>query len=206
MSIFNSITNLFSRKETLADLGKDELLRERIRLGQTEKELVKKIDTIEADKKTLFAQGTNESSGRSQLIIARKIKELDVQARNYDKSLAVISQQTRTINGLVQLKDNEKLLEQSGLSKMIARMDLSELQGYVSQASVDGEFKMEKLNQILSVVEGSDTLPGADNKEDADILEIMNQMQRAKELETDPGALDATFREMDKTLKKDREF
>lgn len=206
MGLFDAISNMFSGKKTLQDLSMDDLMQERIRLRQTEKQLMEKIDGIEKEKKGLFAEGTKESSERKRLILARQIKEKDVQAQNYDKSLNVISKQQRTINGLLQLKENEKLLKQSGLSSMIARMDLAELQGWVEKSSVDGEFKMEKLSEILGVVEGTDTLPGANRSEDEDILAIMDQMQRANEMQNDASSVEGIFKEMSKDLKsKDRE-
>jgi len=199
MAIINDLKGLFSSKKGLHDLSVDDLNRERIRLTQTEREFVKKIDGIEAQKREMFMSGKDEKSERQQLIIARKIKELDVQAKNYDKSLSVISQQQRTINGFIQLKENEKLLAQSGLSKLLNTVDLGTLQTYVQQASVDGEFKMDKLKEVLGVVEGSDTMP-VTAREEEDIMSIVREMQRASEMESDPSAIESAMANVNKTL------
>lgn len=199
MAILNDLKSLFSSKKGLHDLSVDDLNKERIRLTQTERELLKKIEGIEGQKRERFMAGKDEKSERQQLIIARKIKELDVQAKNYDKSLSVISQQQRTINGFIQLKENEKLIAQSGLSKLLNTVDLGTLQTYVQQASVDGEFKMDKLKEVLGVVEGSDTMPVGASEED-DIKAIMYEMQRAKEMESDPTAIESALANVNKTL------
>jgi hypothetical protein len=200
MAIIDNFKNLFNPKKSLNDLKMDDLLREKIRLGQTEREFVKRVEEIEGKKKALFIQGKDQTSDRQMVILARQIKELDVNARNIDKSLQVVSQQQRSINGFIQLKENEKLLAQSGLSSMLQKVDLQTLQTYVQQASVDGEFSMDKLRQVVGTLEGSDTMPGA-AEADSDVAEIVRQMQMAKANESDPAAVESAFKETNSILK-----
>lgn len=200
MNIINNLKNLFNPKKSLSDLKMDDLLREKSRLGQIEHELVKRVEDLEGKKKALFMQGKDETSDRQLVVLARQIKELDVQARNIDKSLQVVAQQQRSISGFIQLKENEKLLAQSGLSSMLQKVDLQTLQTYVHRASVDGEFSMDKLRQMVGTLESSDTEPGAAEAE-SEVAEIVRQMQIAKVNESDPAAVESAFSETNSVLR-----
>lgn len=200
MNIINNLKNLFNPKKSLSDLKMDDLLREKSRLGQIEHELVKRVEDLEGKKKALFMQGKDETSDRQLVVLARQIKELDVQARNIDKSLQVVAQQQRSISGFIQLKENEKLLAQSGLSSMLQKVDLQTLQTYVHRASVDGEFNMDKLRQMVGTLESSDTEPGAAEAE-SEVAEIVRQMQIAKVNESDPAAVESAFSETNSVLR-----
>ena len=192
MNIINNVRNLFNPKKSLSDLKMDDLLREKSRLGQIEHELVKRVEDLEGKKKALFMQGQDQTSDRQLVVLARQIKEFDVQTRNLDKSLQVVAQQQRNISGFIQLKENEKLLAQSGLSSMLQKVDLQTLQTYVHRASVDGEFSMDKLRQVVGTLESSDTEPGTAEAE-SDVAEIVRQMQIAKVNASDPAAVESAF-------------
>ena len=202
MNLIDNFKSMFSPKKSLKDLRVDDLNMEKIRLEQTERKLVAEIDDIESEKKGLFLKGKDESAARKQVIIARHIKELDVKAQNIDKNLSFISRQARIINGFVQLKENEKLMAQSGLSSTLATIDLATLQQYVEKASIDGVFHMDKLSEILGTLEQGERLssiPGA--TEESDISDIVAQMQRAKESESDPTAVDEAFNKMNTSIR-----
>ena len=79
MSIFDSVKTLFGGRKTLADFSMDDLDRERIRLEQSERAFLGDLKKIENKKREWFSKGA-EASGREQLIAARKVKELDVEA------------------------------------------------------------------------------------------------------------------------------
>ena len=174
-----SLANRFSGKRNFNKISADEIRQERIRLEQVEMKILKEVEGIEKEKKELFSQGTQESSQRIQLILARKIKELDAKAKGMDKQLAMVSRQSRVLSGLTILKENESLLKEMGVSNIINSMDMTNLEKYIEQATVQGEFQMEKLGRILEVVEGADdSVIGQD--EDEDTLAIMAAMQQAK--------------------------
>ena len=202
MNLIDNFKSMFSPKKSLKDLRVDDLNMEKIRLEQTERKLVAEIDDIESEKKGLFLKGKDESAARKQVIIARHIKELDVKAQNIDKNLSFISRQARIINGFIQVKENEKLMAQSGLSSTLATIDLATLQQYVEKASIDGVFHMDKLSEILGTLEQGERLssiPGA--TEESDISDIVAQMQRAKESESDPTAVDEAFNKMNTSIR-----
>ncbi len=179
MALFDSVKGLLGgRKRTLNDLSMDELRREKTRLEQMESKFIKEVEELERRKQELFQKGVEEGSERQRRIYARKIKELDVESKNIDKNLKFISRQLRVVNGFIQLKKNQALMEQMGLSDIIARMDIQDLEKYVEQASVEGEFNFEKLNDVLRSIEEADRLVEIAG-EDKDIEEIVRAMEEA---------------------------
>lgn len=206
MALFDSVKGLFgSRKRTLNDLSMDELRREKTRLEQTENKLIKQVEELERRKQELFQKGVEEGSERQRRIYARKIKELDVEAKNIDKNLRFISRQLRVVNGFIQLKKNQALMEQMGLSDIISSMDIQDLQAYVEQASVEGEFNFDKLNEVLRNIEEADRLVEITG-EDKDIEEIVRAMEEARLAGTEsPEAVQVARQKLDEALGSEEE-
>jgi len=57
-------------------------------------------------------------------------------------------------------------------------MDLVSLAKYIDQATVDGELRMERLGEVLGLIESND-MDVAGPKEDEDVLAILTAMQQA---------------------------
>ena len=195
--VLDTLTNLFGpdkspKQMTLEDLALDDLHKEKTRLELEERKLIRRVEDLEGQKRQLFEEGTRETSNRKQIILARKIKELDAQVSNLDKNLQFMSRQLRVLNGFVQLKENERLLRDAGISRLITSVDLGTLQAYVDRATVDGVFHMDKFEEILSVMEESYAVAGG-YEEEEDIMEIVREMQRVAESQeatsTDEGLL-----------------
>ncbi len=217
-SVFGAVENLsrlFAEKQPqqaegakiprLDDLTSDDLSRERIRLEQEEKKLLKVVEQIEADKRAVFEQATRESSVRKQKIMARKIKELDTKANNIDRNMRVVSQQLRIINGFIQVKENKRIWEQSGLWSQISQMDLSELETYVGDSLIEGSFNGEKFGSIIGTLEGTEGLVD-EMAEDADVLDILSEIQAAAAARTtDPTAVDDGLVRVEERLRQKKE-
>ena len=188
MAMIRSLRKFFQRKRSLDSITLDELRRERIRLEQEEGKLARQVDRLEEQKKQLFLKGKDETSQRRRRILATQIKGLDTQAKNLDRNLQLISRQLRIINGFIQLKENQRLLTESGLSSIISAMDLGTLQRYVERATVDGLFRMDKFQELIGILEER---PLEEIEEDRDILEIMRAMEEAKLAEVEKGPEEA---------------
>lgn len=170
----------------IEDLSRDDLARERIRLEQEEKKLLRLVEEVESEKRAAFEQATKESSVRKQTIMARKIKELDTKSKNLDRNLRVLSQQLRIINGFIQVKENQRIWEQSGLWSHISQMDLSELGAYVDDSQIEGAFNSEKFSSIIGTLEGS---PGiVEMEEDDEVMDILSEIQAASAARDVDGA------------------
>lgn len=181
--IRNWIKSLFSAstqisRQTLQNLAPEEIRRERIKVEQMETRVTREIEELESQKDQLFAKGVAASSDRQKLQYARKIKELDAQVQARDQQLRLVSKNLRVLNGVSQLKENERVLRDLGMEGLVNKMDLTELQQYVEQATVEGQFQMDKFNEILNAL---DTAEGVYRTEadEAETLAIFEAMQQA---------------------------
>lgn len=187
------------KKKTLDDVKLDDLRREKTRLDLEERKMLNRIREVESDKKKLFEEGVKNPSEREQKIMARKIKELDVEAKNMDRNLQFFSKQLRIINGFLQLKENQRIIKESGISSVIGDIDLQTLQIYVDQATVDGEFHMDKFSEILGTLEEAGSVTSVASEDD-DVMQIVKAMQQAKESEDPARAVSDKYDEVDKLL------
>ncbi len=194
-----------AKPKTLDDLSTDDIKREKLRLEQEEKRVLGHIKQVEHEKRQVFAEGAaGGESDRELRIRARKIKELDMQARNMDKTLSVYSKQLRILNGFLQLKENKRLLNDSGISNLISGLDLDTLQGYIDDASLEGEFQLDKFEDILGKLEGSNNLMN-NISEDPDVDEIMLAMQQARDAADQPEVIDQQLEQLTNRLSNDME-
>ncbi len=200
MDVFEAVSKMFQRKKSIQDITLDELRQERIRLEQEESKLIRRVEDLEAQKKQLFLKGKDETSVRQQRIIASKIKDVDVQARNLDKNLQLFSHQLRIMNGFIQIKENQRLLSEHGISSFIDNLDLSTLQSYIEKATVNESFNLEKLKDIVTTMEEG----GAATQEtqpDAEVDSIVKMFQEAKAAEVEnPAATEEALKKLDTLL------
>ena len=200
------LERLFSKKKSISDIGMDELRREKIRLEQEEARYMRKVDDLEKQKKELLLRGKDEASQRQRRVLAAKIKEVDVQARNMDKNLQFFAKQQRIVNGFLQIKENDKILQQAGVLSLVNQLDLQSLQTYVEQASMEGAFHLDKFESIIATIEDGDRVTGT-MRDDADIEDIMKLMDDMKQAELeDPTSVDEmATRRLDTILRAEPE-
>ena len=207
MGVTEIIRGLFGGKaKTLESVSIDDLRRERIRIEQEEARQIKKLDELEKNKQALFERGTDEPSQRQQVIVARKIKELDQQARNFDQTLKLLSRQLRIIGGFLHVKENKQLLQKTAISSLLATMDLADLQRFVEAATVEGQFQMDKFEHILGTLEDYDldTTAASEDVDTLAIVEAMNRARNAKNVDPEAAIKDGVA-EVDKILRRDQE-
>jgi hypothetical protein len=164
----------------LEEIPLDNLKREKIVLEQEEKKTLSRLRELEARKRQLFSEGVqSNASDREQLVFARKIKELDVEASSLDGLLQVFAKQMRVINGLVQVKERSLVLSSTS-STILAQLSMDDVLRYVNLSSADGEFQMTKFDDLLRTMEMNASL-APEYHEESDVMDIMKAMQRARE-------------------------
>ena len=168
------------RKKTLDGISLDDLSMARVKLENEQERVMRRVSELEKDKEALFQQGVGEPSKRRQMLLAQKIQEVELQAKNYDRNLAAYSKQMRVLNGMIFLKENRKSWEDTAVGQILGDMDLSELEGFVDQATANNVFQMDKFERLLGSLEESSDIS---RREDLDegVSEIMEQFQRARE-------------------------
>jgi hypothetical protein len=113
--------------------------------------------------------------------------------------LQAISKQMRIINGLIQVKERARVMAESGISGILKDIDLQDLIIYIDRASVDGEFHMDKFDELLRTLEQADAI-SPQMSEDQDVLDIVRQMQLAREAADSPEVIEARFTEMNRNM------
>ena len=202
-SIIRFLQSLFSKQQqaqhSLASLSAEEIRRERIRIEQTEFKLTREIDDLERQKEEFFRKGVEGGSERQRLQIARKIKELDglVQAR--DRQLKLITQNLRVLNGVAGIKENDRLLKDLGMEGLVGKMDLTELQAYIEQSTIEGQFQMERFTKLMGSLDQADSAYQVAD-EDEDTLKILNAMQTAAAQKTET-AIEAGVEQVEHVLR-----
>lgn len=206
MSVLDTIKGLIARPKSIEQTNIDELKQEKIRLEQLERRISREVDGIETRKQELFMKGKDEVSSRQQLALARKIKELDSRARAKSQQLAFFHKHLRIVDGLLQIKESMGLLKELKVGSVITGMSAEELTAYVEQATVQGQFEMEKFTGLLESLEGAMDA-GEEVEQDADLAAIVAAMDdaRAAEEAGRPEEVEAAARQMDEVLSKGRE-
>lgn len=182
MSLMNGIRDMLGRKRRIDKISAEEIRREKIRVEQMEKRVSRDVDTLEARKQELFLKGKDEPGQRQRLAAARKIRELDARARGKSRQLAFFNKHLRILDGLLQIKENTALLEELKLGSLVSGMALPELTEYVEQATVEGQFEIEKFTSLVAAIEGA-AGTGEGLQEDSDVLAIMTAMEEARAAE-----------------------
>ncbi len=194
-----------AKKIKLEDVPLDTLKMEKIQLEQQEKKTLARLKEIEARKRLLFSEGVKEQiSEREQLVLARKIKELDGEAAGLDQVLQALSKQMRVINGLVQIKERSLILSSTS-NTILSQLNMDDVMRYINLSSADGEFQMTKFDDLLRAMNMNAAIVPQYN-EDKDVLEIMKAMQRAREAgEAADTQIDAELKALDEKKNARRE-
>ena len=186
-----------AKKVKLQDLSLDNLKYELVHLEQDERKTLASLTEIEEKKKQLFAAAVSAGSDREKLSYARKIKQLDLEAASLDKELQMNSRQQRAINGLYLLKKRTEKSSETGLNTILSQIDMGELLRYIDTASTDGEFHMDKFDEILRGLEDAE-LAAPEFREDKDVMDIFAAIQQVSETMDSPEALAQKYDEFTK--------
>ena len=165
-------------QKTLQKVSPEDIRRERIKVEQTEIRVTREIEDFESQKEAFFAKGVNAGSERQKLQYARKVKELDGQVKARDQQLSLISRNLRVLNGISQLKENERVLRDLGMEGLVNSMDLTELESFVEKATVEGQFQMDKFNEILGSLDSAEGVYQFES-DDSDTMAILEAMNSA---------------------------
>ncbi len=200
------IKDLFGGRKGIDRVNLDELKREKIRLEQMERRVSNDVDGVERRKEEMFLKGKDETSSRQRLTYARKIKELDARAKAKRQQLAFFHKHLRIVDGLLQIKENMALLKELKVGSIITDMSVEELTEYVEQATVQGQFEMEKFTGLLESLDGAMNV-AQDAEEDPDLTAIVSAMEEAHAAEEAgrPDGVAEAARRVDELLDKDSE-
>jgi hypothetical protein len=179
----------------LDDIKLDDLTRKKVQLDQKERVILADVRKLESEKRKLFEEGARNASEREQRVLARRMLGLDQQAKNADAMLMDISKQIRIVDGLIQIKERVRLKEELGLQSIFQNMDMTELVGIIEKASVDSEVNTRALDDLLNQMEKANNA-SPQFTEDDDVMEIVRQMQQAREAADNPVELEQHYNDL----------
>jgi hypothetical protein len=194
------------KKVKLEEVPLDTLKMEKIQLEQHEKKTLSRLREIEGRKRQLFSEGVQgQSSEREQLVLARKIKEMDGEAAGLDQVLQALSKQMRVVNGLVQIKERSLILSSTSQT-ILSQLNMDDVLRYVNLSSADGEFQMTKFDDLLRAMDMNAAI-APEFSEEKDVLDIVNAMKRAREAGEQSDAIDTELKTLSekKAQKSDTE-
>ena len=180
MSFLGSLFGKKSKKKSLEDLSVTELEHSKIRLTEEERRVSLQIEQKEKNKTTLFAQGVEATSQYQKLAFARRVREVDEEIKDLGTRIARISQRTRVLNKIIDLKKSQtKHGEHDPVWEAIENLSPDELEKIITtdQASIIAEDR--KLGHILEILD----VDSADFalEEDPETLRILKEMENAGE-------------------------
>jgi len=185
------------KKATLNDIKMEDAQRGKIRLEHKQNVLLNEIRDVEKQKRALFTEGVQKAGAREQKVLALKIKQLDTRMHNLDHTLEAIYVQLRVIDSFIMIKEQESLNTEMGLQSVFGDMDLDELVVFMQKSMEDGELNMTMMKNLADSLEKHNFM-GEGFSDDADVLEIMKQMQMARE--AGDGMIEPYYQEMDNKL------
>jgi len=185
------------KKATLNDIRMEDAQRGKIRLEHKQNLLLNEIRDIEKQKRALFTEGVQKAGAREQKVLALKIKQLDTRMHNLDRTLEAIYVQLRVIDSFVMIKEQEALNKEMGLQSVFGDMDLDELVVFMQKSMEDGELNMTMMKKLADSLDKHNYMSEGFS-DDADVLEIMKQMQLAREAGDAP--IEPYYQEMENKL------
>lgn len=212
MKVGKIFEELFAKKKTIRSVTADDLRKERIGLENEERRLLKDVELRQKDDDQLlseYAAASQSGNDRQKRLLARRIQEVRNQMSTLDQRHGFLSKQMRVVNGLLTIKENEAFLVRLGANSKLAQMDLTELQRYVEQATVDGELSNEKLESLVATMnEAGESF--ARSEANAGLDELMKDLDQtvqarvpanaqAQKLDSAPG-LDQAISALDQEL------
>jgi hypothetical protein len=133
-------------------LKKDDLTAERIRLEREEKLKIAEVERLSQQKKELFDKGFNTTEGERRSL-ARQIQQLDQKIKLDNIHLKKISDQIRVVDNLIFIHDNKRMLENQGLMPRLAKMQQSQLDGFLGKVNLKDQMMTGNVEQILMTME-----------------------------------------------------
>ena len=92
-----------------------------------------------------------------------------------DTRASYLQKMLRTVNGFLLIKENMAFFDKMGVASALAQMDMSEIEAFINEATVEGTLKQDKLAALLqSVTDGVATI--SESASDGSLDELMAEL------------------------------
>lgn len=177
----------FRKERSLADVSLEEVKGEEMRVGIREKQVIAKIESLDAQKKEIFGQGAKEKSPWRRRQYARRFQIAGFELKMANSDFARISKEMLTLQAVrhaVERRDQDK----EGKLSMMNLLRDTELVKLLEDDKITYDVYLQKLNDTLSVAEGSQVdLAQEVGKEGSELLDIWSRMDEGEIPDVEEG-------------------
>jgi hypothetical protein len=175
------ILDIFQRRKKITA---QDIRLEKIRLEQKEKKMASEIESLSKEKEELFRKGADTSSKSLRMIYARKFEECTKRLQLAERESIRLWKEVRVITALNHVYEHTR---GSGGERLLSRLtdaQIMDVMKLIDADDIKGEVFNERLDQIMGVVEASDSNKEPIGAEGKEILGIWEKMDEgAMELE-----------------------
>ena len=107
-----------------------------------------RLERLEQRRVALFGQGVRETSVRIQKALARRVRDLDVQAAGMGRTLKALQLQGAVLAHLAYARENDDLLNQG----LLAQVDWNAMLASVNEWRATQEAMLERLQGVLGIL------------------------------------------------------
>ncbi|MCL4205620.1 MAG: hypothetical protein KJ000_24325 [Pirellulaceae bacterium] len=170
------LSGLFGKKQrTLKDLTVDDLRREQLGLQQEQLRLDRELERLDKDELQLKSEYAEAASPTQKKSVARKIQDLRTRRMGAETRVSYLQKMLRSVNGFLLIKENMAFFDKMGVASALAQMDMSEIEAFINEATVEGTLKQDKLAALLqSVTDGVTTISASAT--DGSLDELMAEL------------------------------
>lgn len=157
---------------------------EKIRLEQREKKMASEIEGMAKEKEDLFRKGAGTTSKSLRMIYARKFEESTKRLQLMERESIRLGKEVRVITALNHVYEHTR---GSGGERLLAKLtdgQIMDIMRMIDSDDIKGELFNEKLDQMMGLVEASDSNKEEIGAEGQELLGIWEKMDEgAMELE-----------------------
>jgi len=177
----------FRKERSLADVSLEEVKGEELRLGIREKQVISKIENLDAQKKDIFGQGAKEKSPWRRRQMARRFQIAGFELKMANSDFARLSKELLTLQAIRHAVERREQDAEGKLSVMNLLKD-TELVKLLEDDKITSEVYLQKLNDTLSVAEGTQVdLAQEVGKEGSELLDIWSRMDEGEIPDVEEG-------------------
>lgn len=170
MAIFNPTSWFAAKKLTLDKVKLDDLKREKIKLENDIRLLEKEEEQVNSNRESRedeYRAAHTAGKEVQKRAVIRKLETLKVQSQGITSRIKTCYAIYQTTIGLIAVKENQAFYERLGVGALVMKMDIDELQTFIQNATIEGEFRNEQLARLLGA---TNVLTENDNTGDAILI------------------------------------
>jgi hypothetical protein len=171
---------LFNRNKSLANYSYDELMQERKRLENAERNVLRELQRLEEEKNRCFEEAKQANSLTVRQVHARKIRDISHRIDSLQDNIRRLGKLIRVVDlYMAQMEQSRLLGETSPLVRTILTTDAQNLQDWVDKVISGQAVAEQKIDDLLRTL---DEAAGTQEKTptgDPEIDSILAEIERA---------------------------